>query len=147
MSFKEHLCMADLYSIQTYPAYATLSVYVHYIQYILYWRSQIDGSSKSWFKCHRYPKKNRPQNETFFATLRYLRWHTGVCDTRISCRYNHQSYLGGIHRVACCAILVENETQQVFISPACWKRPAVKHEAVQINTFPLKRPKSAIFEI
>ena len=51
-----------------------------------------------------------------------------------------------MYRVACCAILVENETQQVFTSPACWKRPVAKHEAVQVNTFPLKqevhRPKN-----
>ena len=43
-----------------------------------------------------------------------------------------------MYRVACCAIFVENETQQVFTSPACWKRPVVKHEAVQVNTFPPK---------
>ena len=75
-------------------------------------------------KVDRMPsiRKKNLKNKHFVVTLR---WHTGVCDTRISCRYNHQSHLGGIHRVACCAILVENETQQVFTSPACWNRPAV----------------------
>ena len=41
-------------------------------------------------------EKQRLQNETFFATLR---WHKGVCDTYFSCRQNHKSHLEGMYRL------------------------------------------------